>query len=141
MNLQGATNRNVKGWTIHISGGLFQMDTGNKYYRTCGNNGMDWYGYCDGYNCGSNKRNLGSIETTLSGCGTAKLDYGNCYEHGEVRVYLDGNQIDVAYPHTPNKIVEFEFKEGSKLKITEGEDGDNCMMKFSSFNVINCIHC
>ena len=70
-----------------------------------------------------------------------KLDYGNCYEQGEVRVYLDGNQIDVAYPHTPNKIVEFEFKEGSKLKITEGEDGDNCMMKFSSFSIINCIHC
>ena len=92
--------------------------------------------------CGG-ETGIGSIETTLKGCGTAKLDFGNCYDADcNVYAYIDGKRIATAPKNTPHKLVIFNFKEGSKLKITEGENGSiHCVMVFNSFEVISYSLC
>ena len=113
----------------------------------CSNGDTNWWGWCD-RNCGGDK-NIGSIETTLKGCGTAKLDFGNCdyppdYRRDcNVNAYIDGKIIGTASKNILHKVVTFGFKEGSKLKITEGEAPGhaNCAMIFNNFEVISCSLC
>ena len=66
------------------------------------------------------------------------LDYGNCYtmSNSEVRVYLDGEKIDVAYGKTASKQIEFIFEQGSKLELVEGEP--NGYIRFNSLSVSDC---
>ena len=73
-----------------------------------------------------------------SGIGIAILDYGNCYtmSDSEVRVYVDGEEIDVAYGNTASKQVEFTFKQGSKLELVEGEP--NGYIRFNSITISEC---
>lgn len=126
----------------------------------CSNGVSNWFGWCDG-NCGG-RDNIGSIETTLRNCGTATLDFGNCYKkffyfagkyekkkyyipnvsNCKVHVYIDGKLISTALQNTPQKLVTFNFKDGSKLKITDGESGNNaCIMMFNNFEIISCSSC
>ena len=76
----------------------------------------------------------GYIKTKLEGFGTARLDFGNCWTSGTVKVLLDGIEIDSAPINTPNKIVEFSF-DSSELEIREEDIG---ILVFNSFEVLTC---
>ena len=74
----------------------------------------------------------GYIKTKLEGFGTARLDFGNCWTSGTVKVLLDGIEIDNATINTPNKIVEFRFN-SSELEIREEDIG---ILVFNSLEVL-----
>ena len=76
----------------------------------------------------------GYIKTTLEGAGTARLDFGNCWTSGIVKVLLDGVEIAFAPNNTPNKIVKFAFNY-SELEIREEDIG---ILVFNSFEVLTC---
>ena len=80
-----------------------------------------------------NEDDNGYIKTKLEGFGTARLDFGNCWTSGTVKVLLDGIEIDSAPISTPNKIVEFSF-DSSELEIRE----DIGILVFNSFEVLTC---
>ena len=76
----------------------------------------------------------GYIKTKLEGFGIARLDFGNCWTSGTVKVLIDGIEIASAPVSTPNKIVEFEFNY-SELEIREEDIG---ILVFNSFEVLTC---
>jgi hypothetical protein len=76
----------------------------------------------------------GYIKTKLEGFGTARLDFGNCWTSGIVKVLLDGIEIDSVNISTPNKIVEFRFN-SSELEIREEDIG---ILVFNSLQVLTC---
>ena len=76
----------------------------------------------------------GYIKTKLEGFGTARLDFGNCWTSGIVKVLLDGIEIDSVPNSTPNKIVEFRFN-SSELEIREEDIG---ILVFNSLEVLTC---
>ena len=103
-----------------------------------------WYIDCNlqsqcigaGWCCFNGNEPWGSISTLLSGNGRGKLDFGNVYpDPYYVKVYLDGSEIASASKSTPSKIVEFDYNDGSTLKIQE--EGIT-ILQFNSFEVIGC---
>ena len=132
--IKSARNGNqAVGWKINTSEAYSSNPKRSDSWPMCLNEVSNWFGYCDG-ECGG-RDHIGSIETTLRNCGTATLDFGNCYNNCKV----DGKLISTALQNTPQKLVTFNFKDGSKLKITEGENGNNaCIMMFNNFEIISC---
>ena len=92
-----------------------------------------WLGFMNNHNGVLNEDDNGYIKTKLEGFGTARLDFGNCWILGTVKVLLDGIEIDSAPISTPNKIVEFSF-DSSELEIRE----DIGILVFNSFEVLTC---
>ena len=159
--IKSARNGNqAVGWKINTSEAYSSNPKRSDSWPMCLNEVSNWFGYCDG-NCGG-RDHIGSIETTLRNCGTATLDFGNCYKkffyfagkiekekyyipnvsNCKVHVYIDGKLISTALQNTPQKLVTFNFTDGSKLKITEGESGNtSCMMMFNNFEIISCSSC
>ena len=83
---------------------------------------------------------MGSISTflnasDLSSMVKGKLKFGNCYNKGYVVAYIDGVEIGRATAQEI-KQVEFEFKHGSELKLSEFESG---IIHFIKVEVIDCI--
>ena len=127
-SLRGTTTKNVPGWNLdNINGGTVT----NLNYGRC-RDGNSWYGWLSGIG-------EGSINTTLRGCGVAKLDFGEC-SYGDsgssTQVNLNGKEIGRASGIQPSKIVEFNFKDGDILELKEGFSGD--FIRFNSFTVISC---
>ena len=108
---------------------------------------MAWFGWCSkNRNCGSGKgKNVGSIVTYLKGCGKAKLDVGKCTKtkHNEaINVYLDDNIVGTVPANNFRKVIEFNFKDGSKLEITEGEHHRHRgTLVLYSLDVTSCSSC
>ena len=63
---------------------------------------MNWY-------CWNDWEVTGSIGTKLFGNGHGRLDFGNCWNTGIVRVLLNGTEIASASSNTPSTIIEFDF--------------------------------
>ena len=123
--LKGTKSKNVNGWTIDVSRGSFTNSTG------CPKAEEDdsWYGF-DVYN-------KGSIETTLHGCGRARLDFGSCsdgYSFGETNIYLNEKIISKATAGELSKEIEFDFNEGDILKLEEWSS----TLKFNNFTILSC---
>ena len=78
---------------------------------------------------------VGSIVTTLSGSGRARLDFGNCHSGGTVKAFLDGQEIGSADALIPHKVVEFNFNPGSVLRMSEY---DKAVIQFNSLQMIDC---
>ena len=120
------TNGNTTGWNINCTNGVW--DEGkwfkNYDYHVCKN----WFGW-------SNQ--LGSIDTTLQGNGKARHLFGNCHDHGHVDVLLDGDKIASANAHVNNKEVEFYFKNGTQLAISE----KGGIIQINSLEIIECDNC
>ena len=95
-------------------------------------NCQNWYGWI-GYPEASG--NVGSISTTLSGSGRARLDFGNCHDTGTVKAFLDGQEIGSADALIPHKVVEFNFNPGSVLRISEY---DVAVIQFNNLEIIDC---
>ena len=123
-NLLKSTSTNtVNGWTIDCNIGVW---TG---WEVADENGVckNWYGF--------SHPESGSIATTLSGSGRARLDFGNCYKTGTVTAFLDGQEIGSADALIPHKVVEFNFNSGSELRISES-DGV-AVIQFNSLEIID----
>jgi hypothetical protein len=91
---------------------------------SCGN----WYCWNDGLP-------EGSIQTELVGNGRGRLDFGNCWETGIVRVLLNGTEIASASSNTPSTIIEFDFSNGEALELVEESIG---IIQFNQFEVLLC---
>ena len=88
----------------------------------------NWYGFL-------NNNSSGSISTTFNGRGRARLNFGNCWTTGTVKVHLDGTFIAFAPGNTPSKTVEVYFNIGSILKITEE---NSAIISYNSLHIIQC---
>ena len=100
---------------------------GNIYGHSISNCSGNWFTYASGSpSC--------YIKTTLNGNGRAKIDFGNCYNNGVAKLFLDGNEIASAGANEVNIVKEFDFTEGSELKLTEESYG---IISFNSFEVLS----
>ena len=101
---------------------------GNIYGTSAGSSCPNWHTFKSGSpSC--------SIKTTLNGSGRAKIDFGNCFNEGVSAVFLDGNEIAKAGASEVNIVKEFDFTDGSELKLTEVGNG---VISFNSFGVLTC---
>ena len=89
--------------------------------------GTNWFGW-------SAHADVGTVSATLQGNGEATLDFGNCWDKGEVKVYLNDWEVASAQENTPSKIVSFNFNDGDILKLIDGGGG-------RSMFVINAFKC
>ena len=74
--------------------------------------GTNWFGW-------SPYDKVGTVSTTLKGSGEVTLDFGNCWDSGEVKVYLNDELVASAQKNTPSKIVSFKFRNGDILKLKD----------------------
>ena len=74
------------------------------------------------------------VEATFKGLGIGILSFTNCYNSGMTKVYMNGIEIGVAYSWQP-KVVNFIYKRGDTLKITEEKSG---IIKINSFRLEAC---
>ena len=127
-SLRGTTTKNVPGWNLdNVDQGSVKNDT----WKHCGNS-YDWYGYLSG-------RRRGSINTTLRGCGVAKLDFGECagnLAREFTQVNLNGKEIGRATRRQPSKTIDFRFKDGDIFELKEGHYYS--FIRFNNFTVISC---
>ena len=133
--LRETSTKYAQGWNLD---NINQINPGSKYHRWCpGRN--SWYGWASGH---PKVGELGSISTKLSGCGVAKLDFGECYASNSaalVKVNLNGAEIGRATAGQISKTIEFGFKDGNILELIEGNGSKNSsLIRFNSFTVISC---
>ena len=74
-------------------------------------------------------------ESVTNGSGHAKIDFGNCFSDGVVKLFLDGNEIASAGGNEFNVVKEFDYTDGSELKLFETGNG---VISFNSFEVLTC---
>ena len=80
---------------------------------------------------------MGTIRTELTAstkCG--RLDFGNCWDAGVVRVYLEGGLIGEAGPNTPSKVISFQIPQNYLLELRD--EGANSVIKFNHFDMVEC---
>lgn len=75
------------------------------------------------------------IKTTLHGSGHAKIDFGNCFNDGVSKLFLDGNEIASAGASQATVVKEFDYTDGAELKLTEEGSG---VISFNFFKVLTC---
>ena len=112
----------VLNWKINCKKGSWSND--NVVDAVC----MSWY-------CWEHDIPVGSISTELNGNGRGRLDFGNCWKTGIVRVFLAGNEIAQASANTQSTVIEFDFNSGDELKIVEESIG---IIQFNNFDVLSC---
>jgi len=74
--------------------------------------GTNWFGW-------SGHARVGTVSTTLLGDGEATLDFGNCWDQGVVKVYLNDKVVASAHKNTPSKTVSFNFHHGDFLRLRD----------------------
>ena len=90
---------------------------------------------CSNWYCWNIGLPVGSIQTELVGNGRGRLDFGNCWETGIVRVLLNGTEIASASANTPSITIEFDFTNREALKLVEESIG---IIQFNQFEVLSC---
>ena len=135
--LRETSTKYAPGWNLD---NINHINPGSKYHRRCpGRN--SWYGWSD-VDHSDTVGAIGSISTKLSGCGVAKLDFGECYASNSaafVKVNLNRAEIGRATSGQISKTIEFGFKDGDILELAEGNDSKNSsLIRFNSFTVISC---
>ena len=110
----------LNGWKFDLSNdGSVQSDIYKKVGEKCKNKAK-WYGW-------SSHALVRTLSTVLNGSGEATLDFGNCWNDGNVKVYMDSKLIATASEGTLSVIKSFSFAPGSLLEIKD-EDGNAVMM-------------
>ena len=122
-NLKGSFSKYVTGWDINV-----QNVQNSKQNCMRDNN---WHGWI-------NDDAIGSIKTKLKGCGTAQLNFGNCYKKGITQVTLDEKVIGEAHHSTISKIIEFDFEDGAILELQELNTG---IIVFNDLAITKCKAC
>ena len=96
-------------------------------WNNCGKD-QAWFGW-------SGNALVGSVSTTLTSSGRAEMSFGNCWNSGIVKVYLNGIVIATAGPNSQN-LVTFDFQVGDVLKLRD--EGANSVIQINSFNILQC---
>ena len=96
------------GWFFDLDNSMDLQE--GTYHDDCG--GDTWYGWTAG-------NTVGSIRTVLEGFGIAVVKYGNCFNKGQVKLYLNDDLVSSANANVRNKIAKFLFSDGDVLKINE----------------------
>ena len=97
------------GWTLGVE--YWQNTNTGNVGNQC-RRGTNWFGW-------SPSSTVGTVSVTLQGNGEASLDFGNCWNHGEVNVYLNENIVATAPIKTFSKKVSFNFNNGDILKLRD----------------------
>ena len=126
--MSGTTSKNVDGWTIDVNYG----SVSGLWYGKCRGD-KSWYGFNWGLS-------VGSIKTTLHGCGKAELDFGECWDSQNwnsryTQINLNGNEIGRAKARELRKKIQFDFKEGDVLEL---HDRGYAMIIFNNFTILSC---
>ena len=87
-----------------------------------------WYGW-------SEHSSVGTLSAILKGSGEVTIDFGNCWQEGNVKLYLDSALISTAPSETKSITKSVSFTHGSVLKIKD-EDG-NAVISLNSIT-FNC---
>ena len=82
--------------------------------------GAKWHGWSDWYDAGT-------LSAELNGFGEITLGFGNCWDDGNVNVYLDGILKSTAPAGITRKVTKITFDPGSLLTIKD-EDGNSVVM-------------
>ena len=88
--------------------------------------GTNWFGW-------SFDAKVGTVSTTLLGNGEATLDFGNCWDQGEVKVYLNDKEVASAQKNTTSKTVSFNFHDGDILKLSD--EGPNSVITINDITL------
>ena len=129
--LKDSPTKAIPEWTIDIQNGPWNLgpDRGDDVRKKCGPQGQ-WFGYSDG-------SGVGTVSTKLrKGTLCGKIDFGNCWDAGVVKVYFDDKLIGEAQPNTPSKVIEFSILKDGELKIRD--EGANSVIKFTKFEMVEC---
>ena len=117
-------------------------------YRNVGDKGCDsttnWYGWSGG-------SSDGTLSAVLYGNGEVNMDFGNCWNRGNVKVYLDSVLLATSPKEIKSVVKSFSFTHGSLLEIKEedgavitlnsisiscfGKNGKKLYLKVSNFNL------
>ena len=124
--MKGSSTKYVPGWKIDVT--YYPQNSFEKDNCMTDNNWHGWTG----------NDAIGSIKTKLKGCGTAKLNFGNCYIKGITQVTLDDKLIDEASSNTISKIIEFDFEDGAILELRELYTG---IIVFNDLTITKCKYC
>ena len=126
-DIVGSKSEIIPGWTISdMDGGPWRLPKWKNVWEKCGKD-LAWYGWKE-------MSGVGSIIATLTTSGRAELSFGNCWDAGTVKVYLDGTEIfgGSAAPES-GKTVGFEFQAGNVLSIHD--EGANSVIQISEFTI------
>ena len=125
-NLKGSSTKYVPGWKIDVD-----TDSQNSAYNEDCMTDNNWHGY-------TSNDAVGSIKTKLRGCGSAQLNFGNCFIKGITQVTLDEKIIGIASAETMTKIIEFDFEDGVILELQELYTG---IIVFNDLTITKCKSC
>ena len=86
----------------------------------------------------SGNDDVGTLSSpALKGAGKATVEFGNCWNAGKVKLYLNDELIDTAVPNSPHgpatQTKTFTFVAGDVVKIKD-EDG-NSVINLKSFSI------
>ena len=130
--LIGSSTKNISAWDINLSHGQWLFpdpDVPESYdvRHQCGG-GKKWYGW-------ELKEKTGSISTILPRSGKLKISFGNCWNYGNVRLYLNGVMKSSAIPNSHHKS-SFKFKAGDELMLCD--EGLTSIIQIDSIELLNC---
>ena len=127
-DIVGSQSEIIPGWTNDgLEGGPWRLPKWENVWEKCGED-QAWYGW-------KPHGGVGSISTTLTASGRAELSFGNCWDAGTVKVYLDGTEIASAGPEL-HKTIAFDFNAGAVLSIRD--EGANSVIQISGFKILTC---
>ena len=91
--LVGSKTKNISAWNISLGHGQWShpepdVPESEEVWSSCGKGSL-WYGW-------DLKEKIGSISTILPVSGRLQLHYGNCWNSGNVTVYLNGVTKSIA---------------------------------------------
>jgi hypothetical protein len=102
------------GWKFDLThDGFYQTDTYKMAGVKCSSK---WYGW-------STHSVVGTLSAVLNGTGEVTIDFGNCWNDGNVNVYLDSKLVATASENTQSVNKSFSFTPGSLLEMKD-EDGN-----------------
>ena len=96
-------------------------------YCAAKNGKRNWFGWSDW-------KKVGTLSTVLKGSGNLTINFGNCWNSGKVKVYLDAKLMATAdkseLGHPKTVTATFAFHQGSLLEIKD--EGDNSVISLNS---------
>ena len=126
-NLLHSSTKIAEGWNINVDTGKWGNNQGVD--SRCG---PQWYGWTGGAGVGTISTKL--YPSSMKKCG--RLYFGNCWNAGVVKAYMDGKLIGEASPNVHNKIIEFPILHDSLLELRD--EGANSVIKFTKFDMVSC---
>jgi len=120
------------GWTPIGVSAHHHAGVGNHAAGAVCNTGKNnWWGWTHG-------AGVGQMEIDSPVTSTATIDFGNCWNQGEVKVYVDGREVGSAAVNVGSKVVSFAVKKGERISVRD--EGANSVMRLNSLTFASCKH-